>query len=198
MYIKIGDSVPMHLVFTGQYGSVMDLTGLSVRVIIKELINEDFAIHDHIIASHTDAENGITDYVIPASETANYTEGLYNLYVQVVSGQNTFSSSVVPLQIGYNNPNNDVRHKLTIDDMDIGVQINHVIKNVDGGSDKHFEFIQASPATTWNIQHNLGKKPNVFIQDSEGDTVRAKIIHQDNNNLTINYNVATAGRAILN
>ena len=66
------------------------------------------------------------------------------------------------------------------------------------GSDKHFEFTQASPSVTWTINHALLKFPSVTVVDSAGTQVVGDIQHTDNNNLTITFVNQFSGKAYLN
>ena len=54
---------------------------------------------------------------------------------------------------------------------------------------------QATPATTWNVVHNLGIFPNVAPVDSLNREFVADVTYVDNNNLTITLTAATAGKA---
>jgi hypothetical protein len=68
-----------------------------------------------------------------------------------------------------------------------------------GLEDKNFVFVQGVPSATWAIQHNLGKFPSATIVDT-GDTsvLGGQIEYIDNNNLTITFGSAFAGKAFLN
>ena len=70
-------------------------------------------------------------------------------------------------------------------------------------SDKRFVHHQNSPSTTWSINHNLGKFPNVTVKFSSGATYTnvgafAGVQFTDENNLTINLRAAESGYAYLN
>ena len=65
-------------------------------------------------------------------------------------------------------------------------------------SDKTFNFVQGVGATTWTINHNLGKFPSVSIFDSADTPLKGQIEHTDNNNLEINFNKNISGKAYLN
>ncbi len=58
-------------------------------------------------------------------------------------------------------------------------------------------FSQASPSTSWTINHNLGLKPVVAVVDTGGNELDAEVIHTNFNQLIIYFNVATAGSARL-
>ena len=60
-----------------------------------------------------------------------------------------------------------------------------------------FEFTQQTPATIWNILHGMGLKPNVKIEDLEGNDIVGVVDYLDNNNLRITFNQAVAGKAYL-
>lgn len=68
-----------------------------------------------------------------------------------------------------------------------------------GTGDKTFNFTQGSPSAVWVIQHNLEKFPSATVVDT-GDTsvLGGQIEYIDNNNLTITFGAAFAGKAFLN
>ena len=61
-----------------------------------------------------------------------------------------------------------------------------------------FQFTQGAPATTWNIQHNLGKFPSITVIDSGNTVVNGEYTYTDNNNVVLNFSAAFAGKAYLN
>ena len=61
-----------------------------------------------------------------------------------------------------------------------------------------FTFNQTIPATTWTISHNLGKFPSVTVIDSANTVVIGSYVYIDNNNITLNFSAAFAGKAYLN
>ena len=64
--------------------------------------------------------------------------------------------------------------------------------------DKNFVFVQGVAATTWNVVHNLNKRPSAVIVDSAGTEVIGQINHIDNNSFDVLLNAATTGRAYVN
>lgn len=60
-----------------------------------------------------------------------------------------------------------------------------------------FMFTQASPSTLWTINHNMGKVPTVFTEDTNGNDIVGIIDVVDNNNLKIYFNQPVAGKAYL-
>lgn len=67
-----------------------------------------------------------------------------------------------------------------------------------GSAQKYFYVHdQATPATTWNVVHNLGFFPNVAPVDSINREFIADVTYTDVNNLVINLTAATAGKAYL-
>ena len=67
-----------------------------------------------------------------------------------------------------------------------------------GSGDKHYTFTQIAAASTWNITHNLKKKPSVSIVDSAENNVYGDIEYINENQLTITFNSAFSGKAYLN
>lgn len=65
-------------------------------------------------------------------------------------------------------------------------------------SDKNYEHVQATPSSVWNIPHNLGKRPAVSVLDSAGTEVTGQVDYIDINNVTITFQAAFSGSAILN
>jgi len=61
-----------------------------------------------------------------------------------------------------------------------------------------FIFNQGVPASTWNIQHNLGKFPSITVVDTAGTVVIGQYDYVDNNNITLTFAAAFAGKAYLN
>jgi hypothetical protein len=64
--------------------------------------------------------------------------------------------------------------------------------------DKNYVHIQDTPSSSWNINHNLGKFPNIQVISSSNDIVEGDINHIDNNNATINFVGSFSGKAFLN
>ena len=69
---------------------------------------------------------------------------------------------------------------------------------LDSASDKHFTFNQATPAATWNVQHNLDKFPSVTVALPSGQVGQADVTYVDENNLTITFAGAESGKAYMN
>ena len=67
-----------------------------------------------------------------------------------------------------------------------------------GLADKTFEYQQVTPSTTWNIAHNLGKFPSITVIDTGDTVVTGQYTYIDNNNVTLTFSAAFAGKAYLN
>ena len=61
-----------------------------------------------------------------------------------------------------------------------------------------FVFNQGVPATTWNIQHNLGKFPSITVIDTADTVVTGQYEYTDKNNVTLTFSAGFAGKAYLN
>ena len=57
---------------------------------------------------------------------------------------------------------------------------------------------QASASETWVINHYLHRKPSVQIVSTSDVVVHANVVYNSDTQLTITFNVATAGKAYLN
>lgn len=66
------------------------------------------------------------------------------------------------------------------------------------GGDKNYTHTQGSASATWDITHNLDKRPSVSVQDSAGSDIVGQVTYTDNNSLTITFSGATSGKAYLN
>jgi len=64
--------------------------------------------------------------------------------------------------------------------------------------DKFFQWDQTQASATWNVVHDLNKKPSVTIVSDGGNKVYGKVDYIDNNNLTITFNAVFSGKAYLN
>jgi hypothetical protein len=66
-----------------------------------------------------------------------------------------------------------------------------------GGGAAAYVHTQASPATTWTINHNLGFRPSVELLDSGSQEIDGDIAHPTINQTVVTLNPATAGLARL-
>ena len=66
------------------------------------------------------------------------------------------------------------------------------------GTDKDYKYTQGTPASTWEVEHNLGKFPSVTVKLADGKQVEAAVVHIDKNNLTITFSSSNLGTAYMN
>ena len=64
--------------------------------------------------------------------------------------------------------------------------------------DLHFKFTQGFASEKWEIEHNLGKYPSVFVQDSAHETVDGLVEYVNTNELIVTFSAAFSGVAYLN
>jgi len=64
--------------------------------------------------------------------------------------------------------------------------------------DKNKVINQATPATTWSMNHGLNKKPSVTVVDSSGEKVVGLVDYVDLNNVTITFVNPASGDAYFN
>ena len=66
------------------------------------------------------------------------------------------------------------------------------------GNSITYVHTQASPSTTWTINHNLNKKPSVTVVDSAETVVRGSVTYTDTNTLVLSFSAGFSGKAYLN
>lgn len=66
------------------------------------------------------------------------------------------------------------------------------------GSDLSYLHTQNTAASTWTINHNLGKYPSVTVVDSAGDQVEGDVNYPGLNQATVTFSAPFSGRAFLN
>ena len=64
--------------------------------------------------------------------------------------------------------------------------------------DKHVVVSITTAADTWEITHNLNKKPAVQIFDESNEEIEALITHVSNNEVKIEFNADTVGKVVFN
>lgn len=67
-----------------------------------------------------------------------------------------------------------------------------------GGQD--YEYNEQFPvaASTWEINHNLGRFPSITTVDSAGSEITGAVTYNNENKITVVFNSATSGNAYLN
>ena len=66
-----------------------------------------------------------------------------------------------------------------------------------GDAGTAFEYVQAAPATTWTINHNLGYRPSVELLDAGSQEIDGEIAHPSINQTVVTLSPASAGLARL-
>ncbi len=69
-----------------------------------------------------------------------------------------------------------------------------VARPVDGTG---YVFTQVSPALTWTVNHNMGRKPAVSVLSVGGVEIVAAVSHISSAQAVIEFSSPTAGQAIL-
>lgn len=65
-----------------------------------------------------------------------------------------------------------------------------------GGGASYYLHTQSAPAATWQIQHNLGRTPNISLILGNGTVVYADIVHNSASLAVVQFPVAYAGTAM--
>jgi hypothetical protein len=68
---------------------------------------------------------------------------------------------------------------------------------IDGLPGGAFAYTQGSPATVWNIVHNLGFRPQASVVDSANNVVEGDYSYPDANTMVLTFSSAFSGVAYL-
>lgn len=68
---------------------------------------------------------------------------------------------------------------------------------VAGSGSSGFEFLQVSAASTWTINHNLGRNPSVTVLSPGGIEVEAQVNHTSLNQTVVQFKLPYAGKAVM-
>ena len=67
-----------------------------------------------------------------------------------------------------------------------------------GGQDYEYDEQFPVAASTWEINHNLGRFPSITTVDSAGSEITGAVTYNNENKITVVFNSATSGNAYLN
>ena len=79
----------------------------------------------------------------------------------------------------------------------MAIKFDKILGDVRERDDAGFVFEQVVPATTWNIAHNLNKKPSIKIVDSTDEVIEGEEVYVDNNNIILTFSALITGKAYL-
>lgn len=85
-----------------------------------------------------------------------------------------------------------------IEEIELPDLVEDIIENLDIDGDKNFIYHQNFPSTTWEIIHDLNKKPSVTVTDSADTVVEGQVMINDGIKVLIIFNAPFTGTAILN
>jgi len=78
------------------------------------------------------------------------------------------------------------------------INIDRIASSSGSGSDANFVYTQGTPASTWVVNHNLGKFPSVSVVDSAKNEVVGDIEYNNTNTVTITFSASFSGFAYFN
>ena len=158
--------------------------GESTFASITDLIISDIDLSGQNVVDFVNYLVGQTILIAQQNQIGNFGYYTVNSYsVAPVTGYHVFNLSVI-------NSNGSIVNQEYYDIASFFASAS--------GSDKHYTFTQIAAASTWNITHNLKKKPSVSIVDSAENNVYGDIEYINENQLTITFNSAFSGKAYLN
>ena len=62
----------------------------------------------------------------------------------------------------------------------------------------YYEFTQVTPTASWVVTHNLNKRPSITVVDTGGTVVIGDYTYNSDNQTTLNFTYAFAGKAYFN
>jgi hypothetical protein len=84
---------------------------------------------------------------------------------------------------------------VAVQDTSLNITTTSLISLVGGSTYVH---TQSSPAATWTISHNLGRRPSVTVVDSAGSVVIGEVTYLSDNSLRVEFSAGFSGQAYLN
>lgn len=90
--IYIGDDYSFDMTFTDIDGNVIDITDYTIVVTMKAAKADVTTVWQSSITSHTDAVNGITTILIPATDSDAFVAGDYVFGAYWVDGDNSLKT----------------------------------------------------------------------------------------------------------
>ena len=73
-----------------------------------------------------------------------------------------------------------------------------LVNSAEKTEDKTFVFEQGVVSDTWQITHNLNKKPSVTVVDTADNVIYPAVQYINENSCVVTFNAATKGKAYLN
>lgn len=80
----------------------------------------------------------------------------------------------------------------------VNFPLNVLAEYVNSQLTQTYVFEQATPESTWIIEHELERYPSVTIVDSADNVVVGYQIYNNNNQITLEFSAPFAGKAYLN
>jgi hypothetical protein len=151
--------------------------------------------------------SNITEFKISKNDLSSkrvvaYLEFLVSQEILIVNQDNPESFGHYAVDTYNVDTNNDQYYTITLSFLAGNGSINidnfYDIVNFSLARDKTFTFTQATPSTTWNIQHNLNKFPSVSVVNNNNILMYGETAYIDKNNLTITFSAGFSGKAHLN
>ena len=79
-----------------------------------------------------------------------------------------------------------------------GTYTDYQVYNGEDGSAQTYVYEQSVAASSWTIQHNLGRYPAVTVVDTAGTEVVGDVQYINENQIILNFRVTFSGTAYLN
>jgi hypothetical protein len=92
----------------------------------------------------------------------------------------------------------DVNVNIVENKQEVMVSVIDYSSGSNSGSDSFYQHNQMVPSSSWIVNHNLSKFPSVTIVDSAGTMVMGDVLYNSENQVTITFGAAFAGKAYFN
>lgn len=80
----------------------------------------------------------------------------------------------------------------------VGIADVDLVVKTTSGVTEYYRHVQGSPASVWNVTHNLNKYPSITVVDSSGSAMIGDTQHTSLNTVTITFSAAFSGEAYFN
>lgn len=189
-----GASYVFHNSTFGGYSSRQNASICSVPILNSGQTNKNFSslsklkISKFANASSTTSINVLNTFVDKEIIIVdNLDEDKFGVYTCTAVTQDSTETDFYDLDLTYKNGNG-------------AMVVNQFYSIIlySGAQDKGFKHNQVSASSTWVINHNLNKFPNVVVIDSAGSQAIGAVTHNSKNQLTLSFSASFSGVAHLN
>lgn len=86
---------------------------------------------------------------------------------------------------------------INVQNIDLAVDLLDSVIINNYGTASWYTHTQIAASSTWNITHNLDKKPSVMVVDTSNNVVYGDILYVDDQHITLTFSAPFSGKAYL-